>query len=187
MATKTINIDDATNAQLLAYAQMMGLDARQGHQNAFLVNMIRQADPSVTEIEVDDVTSNPTQPTPAPRAEVPERNDQMVGSSFRSDPKVRIIVPSQEKPGGRDPVQVGVNGVTFLIKRDEEMDVPFRVFEVLKNSEQTEYSQVDGPTATSPKEMRAFTTKGYPFSILEMPPADQIAKFREATASSFAP
>ena len=188
MSTKKIKLVDATNAQALEYAQRLGLDAKMGQQTAFLVNMIRTAHPGIEEIEVEDTTAPAAvSEIPEPRREVPEVTDRMMGITYREDPKVTLSIPSQDKPGGKRDVQVAVNGVPFLIRRDMPVEVPYRVFEALDNSRQTEYEQVDGPTATSPKVMQAYTTHGYPFSVVK--PADPAAvqEWRERTAAHFAP
>lgn len=74
--------------------------------------------------------------------------------------RVKILIPSTEAQGGNRPVFVGVNGVSFLIKRDEEVDVPVPVYEVLRNARHTVYKQNDDGSLV-PREVPA-----YPFSVL---------------------
>ncbi|WP_034641999.1 hypothetical protein [Desulfovibrio inopinatus] len=52
-----------------------------------------------------------------------------------SKDRVRLIVNTQDGPGGMDDVFVSVNGRAYLIKRDHEVEVPAEVYQVLESSE----------------------------------------------------
>lgn len=57
--------------------------------------------------------------------------------------KMRILIPSTETQ--REDVFVQVNGVSFQIKRDVEVDIPTPVLEALNNAVQTVYTQTKRP------------------------------------------
>lgn len=61
-----------------------------------------------------------------------------VGTSAKDkkQPRVKINIAKQDKPGGGDPVFVGVQGVGYTIPRGINVDVPAPVVEVLKNAKQ---------------------------------------------------
>ncbi len=52
-----------------------------------------------------------------------------------SNDRVRIIVNTQDGPGGMEDVFVSVNGRAYLIKRDHEVEVPAAVLKVLEAAE----------------------------------------------------
>jgi len=66
-------------------------------------------------------------------------NTKEVAETLKAQKKRRILIPSTEKD--RDPVSVQVNGYCYVIKRDEEVEVPEAVVEVLKNAKLTTYVQ----------------------------------------------
>jgi len=82
-------------------------------------------------------------------------------AKLRKQKKIKIMIPSTEAPDGKDDVQVGVNGVLYLIKRDLEVEVPESVVGVLKNAVQTLYLQNE-----ETGEMAARRVPSYPFSIV---------------------
>ncbi len=53
---------------------------------------------------------------------------------------VRIIIDSTREE--KEDVPVSVNGHSYLIKRDKEVELPLSVLEVLDNAEMTDYKQV---------------------------------------------
>lgn len=60
---------------------------------------------------------------------------------IRSGKRVTVRVHSQDKPGGKDDVFVGVNGEFFLLKRDVDIDVPEAVYHALNNAVMDLYDQ----------------------------------------------
>lgn len=74
--------------------------------------------------------------------------------------KVKIRITSTDDSEGQQPVFVGVNGVAFLIRRDEDVEVPVPVYEVLANARQTVFKQESDGTLT-PREVPR-----YPFSLV---------------------
>lgn len=191
MSTKTVPIQDAKNAELIEHALNQGLDAKLGQSNAFLINLIQTAAPGTTEITVQETTppaGTRAGPPLDPRADPPQvPGDRMVGSSFRDDPRVTVMIPSTDTPGGDRAVQVGVNGVAFLIERNRDVPVPYRVYEALQNSEQINYEQVANPQNPLQPLVVERRVKGYPFSVSERPSEAVVAAWRERVADTFAP
>lgn len=60
----------------------------------------------------------------------------------KTEPKKteRILIPIDDDH--REPVFVGINGKTYLIKRGEEIDVPREVAEVLRNANEQRLSAI---------------------------------------------
>ncbi len=70
-----------------------------------------------------------------------------------------------------------VNGRTMLIPRGQEVNIPWRYYEALKNAEMTEYEHVvdkDNPTKV---EEVVTSSKSYPFHTIEMPSKKAVAEW----------
>lgn len=183
MTTMKIKIGDATNAQLYEAGVLMGLEVKPGMNNSQIRARIDSAQPGITEIEVTETQSHSGSQQQDDGTDIADVGVQgrMVGSSYRDDPKVRIMIPSVESEGGDREVDVGVNGVAFRIQRNEPVDVPYRVFEALNNSEQTDFYQRPNPLNPMQPILVANKRHGYPFQVLSMPSAHEIAAFEERT------
>lgn len=55
----------------------------------------------------------------------------------------RINIPITSKPGGDEPVAVGVNGRAMAIPRGKDVDVPMKYVEVLMNAKEMAYEEYD--------------------------------------------
>ena len=108
----------------------------------------------------------------------------MASTSHHLDPKVLISIPATGEKGGERDVPVPVNGNTFTIRRDTPVEVPYRVYEALKNAVQTTYEQRSS-APDRPPEIISRDSPSYPFSVLRMPPAEEIRAWRERTDSVF--
>lgn len=75
-----------------------------------------------------------TVPVDTPEAEAPEAPGKTT---------VDIIIHSQDGPGGKDDVGVGLNGRVWNIKRDHKVSVPLGVYNVLMDAVQTDCFQDD--------------------------------------------
>lgn len=73
-----------------------------------------------------------------------------------NDKKYRLTIHEQEGPNGRDAVKVSVNGYASVIKRNEEVIVPERVINVLKNAVKTEYEPNDDGKGVVERRVRRF-------------------------------
>ena len=65
-----------------------------------------------------------------------EKTEELSKRQIFAERRVRIKIPSGRAPHERSPVQVGVNGTAFLIKRDIDVDVPQSVVDVLENAKE---------------------------------------------------
>ena len=74
--------------------------------------------------------------------------------------RVMINIAKQDKPGGGEPVFVGVQGVGYTIPRGINIKVPASVVEVLKNAKQDRvYQDEDG-------ELQSEEVLTYPFQVI---------------------
>lgn len=76
---------------------------------------------------------------------------------------VRINVSKSDKPGGDEPVFVGVQGVGYTIPRGVDIDVPSPVVEVLKNAMQ------DIITQDEDGEIHHNHVLAYPYNVIADP------------------
>lgn len=80
---------------------------------------------------------------------ITEKNEQVdtpeTGETLKSPEKttIDIIIHSQDGPGGKDDVAVGLNGRVWNIKRDYKVSVPIGVYNVLMDAVQTDCFQDD--------------------------------------------
>lgn len=65
-----------------------------------------------------------------------EQRERTIERQLRAQPKVLIRIPRGRDSWDSAPVPVGVNGYSYLIKRDEDVWVPQAVVEVLKSAEE---------------------------------------------------
>lgn len=78
----------------------------------------------------------------------------------RKQKKVKIRIPSTEAVGGKDDVYINVNGVGYIIQRDQDVEVPESVYCALDDAQQTIYKQ-DKDGALVPRKVHR-----YPFSLV---------------------
>lgn len=62
--------------------------------------------------------------------------EQKVKKQSKTARRARIRIPSENSGPGMSPVPVGLNGVGYLIKRDEDVEVPEGVYNVLMAAKQ---------------------------------------------------
>ena len=86
-----------------------------------------------------------TEPSPEPEA----------APAKKAKRRAEIIIATHERD--RQPVPVGVNGKTYLIKRGEKAIVPESVVKVLNNAVQYQYD---------PKTMERQEVLSYPFQVV---------------------
>jgi len=104
--------------------------------------------------ELDGVTYTNTRKPAAMKSVSAAHSEQ------RAQKRVKLRIPSTEAIGGKDDVYVGVNGVGYLIKRDEDVSVPESVYFALDDAKQTIFKQEkDG--SLSPRKVHRF-----PFSLV---------------------
>ena len=92
------------------------------------------------------------------------KDTEDVRDALDAEKKVRILIPSTETE--RDAVPVGVCGYTYLIKRDEEVEVPQSVVSVLRDAKMTIYRQVKR-TEGEGNELVPVIAQRFAFQILQ--------------------
>ena len=119
------------------------------------------------EPDCEQILVIPVAATPAPAAvsvgEIPMgRRISRTDESGKTREYVRILVHTSDKPGGEEPVFVGVNGIGMYIPRGEEVEVPVEYAEGLDHARQLVYPQSDDPVGGlgEPREVHV-----YPFTF----------------------
>lgn len=143
-----IAINDATATQLAAFASInLGLDVHLRMGVDKIRAIMAQAGFSGTEIEVDE---------PAPTPAVATKDD-----AGKPRKMIRILIPTQNEPGGKEPVVVGVNGKVARIKRGEVVAVPEEYVHALTNANKVAFDR--GPNG---EPINPTLVPTHPFSIL---------------------
>lgn len=179
---ETISIDDATPEQLRDYGKtFLGLPVDDDDDAAVLakVRAANEGDTIFVRTEPEE-----TDQTGSPPPDVEQnQGGGIVGSLGRQDPKVTLVLHAEERDGvvTNRHKEVGVNGVVWLLKRGEEITIPYRVFEALENAERHVI------THTTEGEVREQRVKNTPYNIVRMPPPEEVAKWHSLTDSQFAP
>ena len=94
------------------------------------------SDTTVTTI--DDETPVVEKPAKSTKAEKVKQSAALAEAGLTGNRKT-ITIFTGEGDAGREDVFVGVNGVSFQIKRGKPVEVPIEVVEVLKNAITTKY------------------------------------------------
>lgn len=196
MSYEAIKIEDATAAQRLNYARTMlnldGIDETASDEQ--VISAIRGAQPGSGNIFVeteDQATTEHRAQAAVSQSPIGMRlNDgdgdgqAQKGSLGRTDPRCVIFirkVDSTDGMGDQD-VPVGVNGVVWQLKRDVDLDVPWRVVEALGLTDQdivrhTEEGEVVITTARR-------VVVEFPHG---MPSYETVKAWREQTDNKFCP
>lgn len=144
MSARTrIKISEATAKQLRDFGEIaLGLEIGGRENSQIMLGKIAATGYSLDDIP-DLSSPEPSQPGAAP---VGEGNP-----SYRMGddgvPEHRILIPESDKPGGSDPVQVGVNGRLILIARGTPSWVPEPYVEALRNAVEFVYEEFKGQKA----------------------------------------
>lgn len=146
---KTININEATAPQLVAFAQshlnIEGVSTSMA-KSAIIAKM-RAVQYDKDTIDVED---------PA-RGEV----KQLAEGAHEGERMIKIMIPSDDKPGGNDPVPVGNNGSVMLIPRNDECLIPYRFYAVLKDAVREVFDPLPGGGLGPARKVPA-----YPFQVI---------------------
>lgn len=91
-----------------------------------------------------------------PRDDVPEPGQgPLPVSKGQMAPKpgyVRVYIPQSDSPGGRDHVELSVNGRAMLVARDKNQDIKYPYFEALRNAVKAIYDPLpEGGISTTPR------------------------------------
>lgn len=185
MKFESKNIADATPAELRAFAQsFLGIPV-DGMTDAKVAASIRAAHEGETIFVTK--ADEPSDQTGSPPPEVVGSNVTEVGKTEgglgRNDPKVQIMIHSEERDGvvTSHHKEVGVNGQVWLLKRGVSLTVPYRVYEVLNNAER------DAITHDGQGEVVSQKMKSTPFNVERMPPQAEIDAWRERVSKELMP
>ncbi len=182
-----VSLNEATYPQLKEFCEINGIEVKVGHQATHLRSKITTVYPGTQDIEVSeasDVASDveirrgamgvsqsirKVEPT---RAKLPP-------SHHKSDPTIEVRIPATKEPGGKREVEVAVNGLLFLVRRDEWVKVPYRVFEALNNAVETTYEDIPSQVPGSPPIRERYETQAYPFNYRNGPSDEELAAWQE--------
>lgn len=175
------NIDVATPDEIRAYAvQFLGIIDTDANDDEILAKV--RAATEGKEIFVATAPEETDQAGSNPR-DVEGRGGGLVGSFGRDDPKVRLTIHAEERDGVvvNRHKEVAVNGVAYLLKRGESIEIPYRYFLALENAER------DSITHTSEGEVRTQKVKNTPYNVERMPSPEEIKAWHERTDALFVP
>lgn len=165
---KTIAIEEASLEQLREYAEtVLGMKIHPNAKRETIVAKIEAANTGNSQITIPNVEV-PIMPTEQATASAREEAGRKNSGEVR---KVRILIETQEIPGGDQPVPVSVNGRAMLIPRGKEVDVPVHFVEALKNAVRDIYDPIkEGGVGTEPRKATS-----YPFRIIADPAPSKAA------------
>lgn len=147
-----LNIDTADRSTLEQVAEDAGIKYQANTGDDTLRKRIKEA---LGEIEPGDgITGAPTPQNSATPTSADENKAEAPGEKAKAK-RYRVIVATHDQD--KQPVQVGVNGRTYVIERGKEVVVPESVVEVLTNAVQHQYD---------PATMKETRVMAYPFQNL---------------------
>lgn len=91
-------------------------------------------------VNLDDAPAPVIADTPKRGRKSAEPVEERVTQTGFSGKMVRVIINEGTDDMGKEPVDVGVNGKVWRIKRNEEVLIPEEVFGVIKNAIQVSYA-----------------------------------------------
>lgn len=206
-----VPLDEADIASLRQFATVnLGLEIKPGTNGPSLRAKIQQADVSVSEIPmfVPEGAGTPRSapPTTSARDGAVKQKVQVEATAngqplptaehveahahdplhHSHDPRVRIKIFKSDDRRRSKVVNVSVNGVLFRMQRDQEIDVPYRVYEALEEAK--EKAAVDGddinPMTGEPIKVWA-DVQSYPFTVVRPASDEAVAEWRAMTAKGF--
>lgn len=140
MSTK-IAVAEATAEQLRAFASMtLGLQLTGRETKSAMIAKLSEVGYAVPFIHLPDAGVEPQ------FTDRGSRPFQSRMGKFNGEPceERQIVIHTQDKPGGQEPVQVGVNGRTMLIPRGVPEFVPVPYIEALENAREYVYAEFTG-------------------------------------------
>lgn len=204
MSIKSISLEDSTPEQRRAFVtDFLNLEISPSASDDDVSNAIAKAQPGsqmifIQEVPTEAEATEPMIPqqqfSPDEQARIDklnlrpeERGRPQAGSLGRNDPRYLIMIPSfasDDESGALD-VMVGVNGVAWQLRRNQELDVPARVVEALRNAvtddvrhiaEKGNEAVVDTVVTKSPR---------VNFQILRAPSQAELDAWQKETAGLF--
>lgn len=134
---KQIQIDEAEAGQLREFGKrVLGLELSGRETKMIMQGKFAEVGYNMPFIRLEAASNG--LPTMQPRGLNEAFNTEV---NARGEKTVRIMIHSQEKPGGDDPVPVSVNGKLIYIPRNKPVYVPEAYVEVLSHAEEFIYAE----------------------------------------------
>jgi hypothetical protein len=173
-----VPIDDASDDQLFAFAENMGLTPG-STERPHVLSALQEAAWIQPFILVSEETILAEDQDERPQIAVHSR---MEGGAGADDPKVIVLIQKTTLPGGRDPVPVSVNGRAFVVQRDMNVEMPYRFYLALASAVRAEVHQDE---LTFERYETNFTN--YPLEVLERPTNQQIREWHARVDNELMP
>ena len=137
----TVDLQDASVDQLAQFAEILGAELPEKQTKGSLLALIEAIRPGGKPLRIPEQTTF-HQPASADSAIPPscymvveeERDGVMVKRQY-----VGIRLPETDRPGGKQPVPVSVNGIRFDVPRNMDCWVPMEFYVALDNSRRWDY------------------------------------------------
>lgn len=192
MSGTTVPLAEADFATLRQYALAIGIEVKHGFNSAQLRARIEHAEPGVTDIPltIGDAPPSPAAEAPAAPDNVTSIADAVTAAPATAprysvnnpsaDPKVAIRVHKTSDPTREKEVTIIVLGHVTRIRRGEKVEVPYRVFKALDTAIEKRAVPSDRVNSFGTVEYDYEEVHSYPFDVLAMPPAEEIAAYDAA-------
>jgi len=183
MPTKTIKlpIEEASDDQLRQFAKLvLALDETKLGNRQTMLGLIQSAWPQdfiTQQVEVDAMGQ--VQDQSVTQEILPQQ--RLRGSIDEDEPRVTVRIMQTEMPGGRDPVPIGVNGVTVVAQRNMDVSMPYRFYLALLNAVRTVVDQIPDPNNPRMRETIEIQVTNYPITVIKGADPDQVARWFERT------
>lgn len=165
---KQIPINTATKKQLRDFANHLGCVTTNFDTEDALRAKIRKE--GYEEAHIIAISPAPKAPkAPAAKAGAPSAAK---ASAVITEPMVDLTIHTQEGPGGKRHVFVGVNGTAILIPRNKRVTVKLRYLGALEDAIETKYEYDEDAKANVPRDMPS-----YPFQVHSQPSEDEKARW----------
>ena len=180
---KSIPIETARFNDLKAFAKANNLEIGFAASAVGLTKTIRAAFPGITEIQVEGeeaVVKETVNKETVIVAEVHDLETGGLSSHYRDDPKVTVIISSDELSGGKQPLPLCVGNDHILVGRDQKIAIPYRHFLVLENMVETERRQAFDASAMKYNTIET-PKQAVNFSVYDRPSQADIDAFHART------
>lgn len=145
------NVDKASDEDVMMYAKdVLGLEVEDGAE----ANAVRE--------QIKVTLGEASVRNKSRKTRVSQAKDASASGSARQRETKKnkvYVINVAKKDGEKQPVQVGINGRLYLIRRGEDVKVPEPVVEVLRNAKKVVYD---------PETMEPTEVLSYPFNVVDI-------------------
>lgn len=175
-----IHIDQANREQLFYFARsILNIEVGDGANNATLRGKIQQAAPGLTEITAPAASAVPATEQ-APAASTESGKPRKLGTHFRDDPRVEIMIHESADPARAKDVQVSVQGDVIIMRRGTKVAIPYRHYLALNDAKEQVARDTDTINPQTGLPFKEWVEQhSYPFNVYSMPSAEEIAAWNE--------